>query len=95
MADYFAFPLWVADGRSSMLAPEQLPLSAALRDDLVSWARTYDETLMGNDYEWPSTAVMQTWTKHGRALACRVRDELGDAYEVVYFNEETDEIETA
>jgi hypothetical protein len=95
MADYYAFPLWAVASEglgaewSGMLAPDALPLSAALIERLQAWADEHDQ-LLDTDYEWPSEDARIAWIDRGRPLAAQLRAELGPAYVVTYFEHEGD-----
>lgn len=92
MADYGAFPVWVGTG-GFMIRPEALPLPDDLRTALGEWSTFYDDTLSSNGYEWPSKEIERDFADRGRVLARQVASALGDPYEVLYFNDETDERE--
>jgi hypothetical protein len=67
-----AWPVWfgneVADDR------ERQPISPVLEAELVSWNRFYREH---NDEGWGSDESALRYNELGRAVARRVRDELG------------------
>jgi len=97
MADYRAFPLWAVpddapgpadDLWCGELAPDALPLSASLVADLRGWADRHDR-LLAPGFAWPSEHAKAAFADEGRRLLARVRNELGPAYDVVYFDETT------
>ena len=87
MADYHCFPLWEAsDDEIGNIDPSSLPLSQQLRDDLITWAQLYDQTLNLEDpmnSGFASSRAEDDFKAAGRDLAKRMRTELGGAYRVV------------
>jgi hypothetical protein len=84
MADYGCFPLWgVSLNEIGNINPDDLPLSVGLKDDLLAWGRTYDQTLNMDD---PSksgfrTAEDESEFKHaGLRLGEKLKDELGEDF---------------
>ncbi|WP_210833917.1 hypothetical protein [Micromonospora sp. C31] len=97
MTDYTAFPLWGIpdEGRwgGGMLSPGSLPISQSLKEQLQSWADTYDR-LPETGFEWPSEAALTQFVEEGRRLWRLLQRELGPDYTIVYFNEATQQIES-
>jgi hypothetical protein len=85
MCDYFAFPLWTADG-GRMLDPSELPLGAATVSALSAWAAEY-QSLLTTDFEWRSPAAEAEFEATGQRLWRRVADELGPDWQVGYFSQ--------
>lgn len=86
MADYQCFPLWEASpGVVGNIAPEDLPISERLRQDLAQWAECYDSTLdLSNPAEsgFRSDSAREEFRRKGRELAERLRNELGKGFTV-------------
>ena len=81
MNDYSVrFPLWDEKG---LLEPEQLPLSSALRDQLVSWALDFQKHYHWQD-GWGGTDVASEHLGQGQRLFEQLREELGDDYEIAF-----------
>jgi hypothetical protein len=90
MADYLCYPLWYADRTDPHevgdFAPDLLPLSESLREDLMAWAAEYDATLdMANPQEagFDTQEDASKFKASGFELAKRLQDELGPQYEVI------------
>ena len=86
MADYGCHPLWRADGIDvGNIDPRTIPLSEELIRELGLWIELLDGAL---DWDYPPDTV---WPKNfwadfnerGKALAQRVRDELGPDVDIV------------
>jgi hypothetical protein len=95
MADYTAFPVWDCGEPwnelglgQAMIEPEDLRISASLRERLLAWAAVYDRQDAFADV-WNGPPSESDWVDEGRALARQLQHELGSAFEVVYFNEFT------
>ena len=85
MADYQCFPLWEyeEDGARDV-DPESLPISPALKKDLIDWAERLDSSL---DWSDPGGTVWPPgfWTgfnERGAELAKRLQEELGPDVQV-------------
>jgi hypothetical protein len=93
MWDYAAFPLWPVDAISLD------ELSPSLRADLKDWSDDRTDAMWderGPDaagWQPSSDASFAAWDARGRALLARVREELGPAVEVGYFDERTGKVE--
>jgi hypothetical protein len=85
MCDYFAGPIWWTRSRAGRL--DEIPVSAGTRDALRQWSEAYDE-LANTDFEWPDEHAKAAFCERGRALWMTVREELGDDWEVGYWDEE-------
>ena len=91
MADYDCYPLWeiLPDGVRN-INPEELPISATLKENLCIWAGQYDATLHRDD---PASSAFES--KHeedmfdntGLGLWKALRSELGVIAEVSYFSQ--------
>ena len=82
--DYHAFPVWDLDD-GGMVAPEALPIDAALVARLQEWADRFDATLDWDDpaaSKTPSRAWRRRFHSDGRVLARDLKAQLGPAYEV-------------
>lgn len=89
MADYECWPLWEPEGDPYPVEPESLPLLVLLREQLWSWAAVYDATLNRADPAssgFSSETERQKFIQDGSALQRQLQDELGDDYEVTYFD---------
>ncbi|MDO8296984.1 MAG: hypothetical protein Q7T19_11175 [Caulobacter sp.] len=84
MADYQCFPLWEASpGLAGDVDPATLPLSAALRADLLAWAADFDATLDLDDPARSGFVDAEAETRfrrRGEALGQRLREELGPGW---------------
>lgn len=87
MADYGCFPLWnVSPGEVGNIDPGYLPLSGALRTDLIEWAKLYDQTLNLNDplnSGFKSAQEEERFRQRGYKLGERLQAELGPEVKVV------------
>ena len=87
MADYQCFPLWEASaGCQGNVDPCSLPLSEALRDELLAWARRYDATLDDEDpiaSGFDDPVQERIFKQEGLRLADRLREELGPGFTLV------------
>lgn len=86
MADYGSFPLWEASpGEVGNIDPDDLPLSAALRQRLAEWARDYDATLNIEDPArsgFKDDASKARFKMVGAALADDLQAELGPSFSI-------------
>lgn len=90
MADYGCSPLWEPGGEPYPLNPEDLPLSAALRARLWTWAETYAAILNADDpasSDFDNQEARQEFIGEGDTLAQLLRTELGLGFNVEYFNQ--------
>lgn len=93
MADYGCFPLGAPDGN---LEYDALSISPELVDDLQRWADEYDAILVWDDPASSGFATQELQDQFvvtGRALARRLAYELGPNFVVVYFDDNTGEVE--
>lgn len=82
MCDYCADPLWGPGGAMEYL--EDFPVTVDLRQRLQAWEDQYDSQNPGG----PSPPLdMATFSREGRELARRVKEQLPD-WTVIYFDEE-------
>ena len=98
MADYDCYPLWsMAPDHVSNINPETLSLSAEIKLRLQQWAKAYDETLNRDD---PASSGFKSeddavaFEEEGMRLWQCLCQELGPAYEVVYFSESSQQLLT-
>lgn len=87
MADYQCYPLWnVSQGEVGNIDPNDLPISAELRRELMEWADLYDSTFNDND---PSCSEFKNETeefefrKTSKELGSRLSCELGSGFTVI------------
>ena len=97
MADYYSFPLWEASpGEYGDIDPKSLPISAALRRDLLKWSNMYTATLDMDDPAsagFKSAAEKRTFLGLRDVLATRLRQELPRDVELIVFTEPTQDAE--
>ena len=74
--------IWI-DSRCLMYPVEYLGITKSLDRKLRKWIEDYDETVFG-EKPFPYAAH----TDRGRRLAQELKNQLGDEYEVLYWNEE-------
>lgn len=79
------FPVWEdeEDGVCD-IDPDTLPISSALKQDLIDWADQLDSSLDWNDPAgtvWPS-GFWACFNERGADLAKRLQDELGPEFQV-------------
>lgn len=91
MPDYECFPLWetLSDG-SRNLSPDELPISAELKQRLRAWAQRYDETLRRDDPAssgFASEEQEHDFESEGLRLWSALRAELGALATVAYFSQ--------
>jgi hypothetical protein len=76
--------LWRADGGAIAVADLHLPADVA--DRLGQWSRAF--TAATKDEDDPQrSSVLATFSAEGLAIARAVQSALGDAYEILYFDE--------
>ena len=85
-ADYQSWPTWRRTGDEAWdnIDPADLPISPGLRADLKAWADLLDRTLNWDDpggTVWPPN-FWSDFNGRGRALAARLKAELGPDYRV-------------
>jgi hypothetical protein len=86
-------PVWFLDGPYE-IEPEDLPIATDLTQALREWSESYPSPVWErNTASWPGDDWWAAWIEQGRRLAQRLLSELGVGYEVVYFNEATEEEE--
>lgn len=87
MPDYFCYPLWEASpGKVGNIDPKTLPISPALQQQLLAWARLFDQTLDMNDPRsagFKSEEAVITFNQTGATLATQLREELGAEYVII------------
>ncbi|MES4902375.1 MULTISPECIES: hypothetical protein [unclassified Streptomyces] len=92
-ADYECYPVWVVTEREvDNVAPESLPLSGKLAQDLDRWGDEYDATYNRDDPAasgFTSEEAEKSFAEQGQRLARRLRDELDETWIVSYFNPST------
>ena len=87
MPDYGCYPLWNDDRPVGDIDPESLGLTPGLVADLLERSDFFDSKLVWDDpasTHW-SVEEAETFNREGRRLTERLADELGDGYEVRYF----------
>ena len=84
MADYDCFPLWEASpGVVGNIDPASLPISKALKADLMTWAESYNETLNRDDPAKSGFNIKEAedqFKLQGKALSERLQAELGSGH---------------
>lgn len=90
MADYHCFPLWEASpGKAGNVNPQDLPISPALRDALIVWAKKYTATSNIDDPKssgFDSEEKIEEFRNEGDDLAQRLQDELGVTYHITNYS---------
>lgn len=91
MPDYFCYPLWGEDlDNIGNINPAMLPLSQEIIENLNQWATIYDATLdmsdPANSPGFYDRATKEKFDREGIRLWLQLRKELGDRYEVIYFD---------
>jgi hypothetical protein len=93
MPDYDCHPLWVHHGENvgdtENVDPHDLSVSAALAEALDRWADDYDATLDRDDpvdSGFATPAAEEDFAVRGERLARCLKEELGAAARVVYFD---------
>ncbi|MGS4820179.1 hypothetical protein ACN4GA_14285 [Raoultella terrigena] len=88
MADYQCHPLWgVTPEELGDISPEKLPISSGLKSSLEEWAKRYDAILNIDD---PASSGFKNkeeeklFIDDGYKLSQRLREELGNEYEIIY-----------
>ena len=88
MADYQCWPLWGAlSGRYGDIDPDDLPISNALRANLIQWAADYDATLVGDDPKRSGFATPEAkaaFASIGTRLRNELAAELGSGFQVTF-----------
>ncbi|CAI1087703.1 hypothetical protein [Serratia quinivorans] len=91
MADYYSFPLWEASpGEFGNIDPESLPLSDALKEELIKWSEKYDSILNDEDpllSGFKSEEEEKRFIDDGYKLAHLLQEELGYTYNIIYHSE--------
>jgi hypothetical protein len=86
-------PIWFLDGPYE-IEPGDLSISGELTTALREWSESYASPVLERDSEsWPGDEWWVGWIDEGRRLAQRLQAELGQDYQIVYFNEATEEQE--
>ncbi|EXU62615.1 hypothetical protein Z951_40395 [Streptomyces sp. PRh5] len=92
-ADYECYPVWVITEQGlENVAPDSLPLSKRLIEDLDRWGDEYEATYNRDDpitSGFASKAAEQDFVERGNGLAHRLRDELDETWHVSYFDQST------
>lgn len=91
MTDYFCYPLWNISSPDEYgdVDPDTLPISNALKKELMDWAEWYDGILNMDDpasTKFKSLEDKAAFIQKGYHLYERLQTELGSDYEVEYFN---------
>lgn len=81
--DFADSVIWFVIGTVSY---EECRVSDALRRDMEAWEAQYYET-MGNDFVWRSREDHEYHAAEGRRLAERFSAEVGQGFEIEYFDE--------
>ena len=86
--DYFCYPLWEASpGQTGDIDPKTLPISLVLQEQLINWAKVFDQILdmddPGNNTGFASIEAVITFNRTGAALAKQLRSELGPEYTII------------
>jgi len=81
MADYCSSGVWGQDGVSVEI--DSLPIPFWLKTMITEWVAVYDRTGMDSDFD------DGTFTKLGRALAIKMKQNLPPYWMVVYYAEDT------
>ncbi|MDI2111774.1 hypothetical protein [Commensalibacter nepenthis] len=88
MTDYFCYPLWINDDDDSgNIDPDTLPISDALKKELMDWSDEYDGILNMDDPAssgFKSSEDKAAFIQEGYRLYERLQVELGSDYEVEY-----------
>lgn len=84
MPDYYSYPLWEeTEGGYDNVDPAEIPISPGLKNDLISWAQKYDDTLDRDDPRqsgFPTPEAEAAFKAEGEALLARLKAELGQQY---------------
>ncbi|MFE5125963.1 hypothetical protein [Streptomyces sp. NPDC056669] len=92
-ADYECYPVWVlTEHELDNVAPDSLPLSKQLIEDLDRWGDEYEATYNLDDpiaSGFASEEAEQSFFERGHGLARRLRDELDETWRVSYFDQLT------
>jgi|ERR1700722_2876772 len=92
LADYYCFAVWFSgESGDENIAPssQELGLSEPLARDLDHWAAEYSATLREDDpvnSGFESEAAENDFYARGYQLALRVKRELGESWQVSYFD---------
>jgi hypothetical protein len=88
MADYHSFPLWAEPpDEPRNIDPTELPISDTLCQELLAWSDDFDNTLNLSDPSvagFPSEQTRIRFITKGRALAEKLRRELGEGVQLIY-----------
>jgi len=92
-AEYECHPLWRTRGSGEdNFSPFDLPISKELAEGVEHWADEFEATYNRQDPAssgFKSPEELSRFTETGLLLARRLREELSDEWEVVYFNRDT------
>ncbi|WP_432588893.1 hypothetical protein ABVG11_28925 [Streptomyces sp. HD1123-B1] len=92
-ADYECYPVWiVSDQGLDNVAPDSLPLSGQLAEELDRWGDEYEATYNREDPAtsgFTSESAERSFNQQGKNLARRLRDELDETWCVSYFDRAT------
>lgn len=89
MADYQCWPLWREDIIDNV-DPASLPISDALRLQLLGWAQKFEETLVWDDplsSKFASPEAESAFEAEGRELTARLQQELNAVATVRYWRD--------
>ena len=80
MAEYACvWPVW-GEGSGMHDGDEELPISDALRQDLLDWQEFF-EAHMHHDRGWDTARAGEEWASRGRGLQQRLQRELDEPVE--------------
>ncbi|MEU5027167.1 hypothetical protein [Streptomyces milbemycinicus] len=91
--DYECYPVWIVSEEGlDNVAPDSLPLSRQLIEDLDRWGDEYESTYNREDPAasgFTSEGAKRSFFERGKGLARRLRDELDETWGVSYFDRST------
>ena len=80
--DYFVFPVWEQFDDEGWVETEDVPMSATLRADLVTWADEQTELRNLDRADGIPNGVLEQRTRRRDDRVTRLREELGDEFDV-------------
>jgi hypothetical protein len=90
MAEYECHPLWIGPPDDVDNVPaDSLGISQELASAIDEWAEAYEATYRPDDpisSGFADDALKRAFAEAGASLAGRLQGELGEAYNVAYFN---------
>lgn len=89
MAEYGCSPLWVLEDGDllSTPAPEDLPVSRALIEDICRWRDAFEATYDADDPRESGFGTKELWVAfdtEGQRLHRELKSELGDEWDIEY-----------